>query len=146
MAALKPGDIIKQGLSFEDFKLVLYGYEVVRFSAFEFKYDSDIVFNPGQGGEPASWSIKSYKRECKATLHADEMMTLFKLATAYGGDVLKLAPAPIIATCINTDINFKLMIPSAKCKNFSLNFKVDDSKSEVPIDIAILSYPIITVV
>ncbi|MEM7184480.1 MAG: hypothetical protein AAF518_26520 [Spirochaetota bacterium] len=145
MATFQPGDILDEALNWENFKLTLFGSEVIKFTQFEISYDADVALNTGKGGEPVSWAVKSYKREAKATLHIDEMKTLISAASVNGGDVLKLPPAPVTASCLVPKVGtFSLVIPAVKIKKASYSFKVGDDKVEVPIDFAVISYPIIS--
>lgn len=145
--SFKPGDIIPEAINWEGFELILFGYNVVKFEEFELSYKADFTINTGKGGDPVSWTIKKYTRECKAKLHLDECKYLINLATPYGGDILKLPPAPIVASCAVPDVGtLKLSIPAAKILSMPLKFKQGDDKAEVDMDIGITSYPVITFV
>ncbi len=142
---LQPGDIIPQALSFENFELQLFGTNVLKFSSFDFEFQSEFSVNIGKGGEGVSWSIKSYKRTAKATLYIDEMRKLITLASAYGGDILKLPPAPIVASCGVPDVGvFTLTIPAAKIIKGNYSFKQGQDKNDSQVDFGIVSYPVIT--
>lgn len=144
---LQPGDIIPEALSWENFELTLYGSQVFKFSAFEFEFTSEFAVNTGKGGEGVSWSIKSYKRSAKGTLDLEEMKRLITLASANGGDILKLPASPIVAKANvpGTGI-FQLIIPAAKIIKGNFSFKQGQDRQESPIDFGITSYPIITFV
>ncbi len=141
---LQPGDIIPQAQSFSNFKLNMFGREVIQFSEFSLEYEAESAINTGKDGESVSYAIKSYKRTAKATLHLDELKYLINLAAAYGGDLLKLPPAPITAESETEGGILKLTIPAAKITKFPISFKDGDDKMEVPIDLLVASYPIIT--
>lgn len=139
---LQPGDIIPEALSWENFELNLFGAQVIKFSAFEFEFSSELNINTGKGGEGVSWSIKSYKRTAKATLHLDEMKRLINLAAASGGDILKLPAAPVIARYNVPNVGIlQLIIPAAKITKGSIGAKQGDDKNESPLDLGVISYP-----
>lgn len=142
---LRPGDIIPEALSWENFRLTLFNQEIVKFEEFNLEYSSEIEFNIGGGGEPVSYAVKEYKRTAKASLHLDQMKYLFLAATAYGGDLTKLPPAPMTASCAVDDFVLEMQIPAVKIQKVPYTFKKGDSKVLVPVDLAVLSYPIITV-
>lgn len=142
--AFQPGDIIPESKGFQNFKMTLFGKEIIQFSEFSLEYEAENTINTGKGGEPVSYVIKNYKRSAKATLHLDEMKYLIGLATPYGGDLLKLPPSPITAESESDSGIFKLVIPAAKIVKFPITYKEGDDKSEVALDFIVVSYPIIT--
>ncbi|EMF79942.1 hypothetical protein LEP1GSC188_1431 [Leptospira weilii serovar Topaz str. LT2116] len=139
-----PGDILPQSLSFENFTLNMLGRELIKFSKFSLDYEADIAFKLGKGGEPVSWSVKSYKRQAKATIELDELKYMIKLATPFGGDLLKMPPSPITARCEVEGGTLLLTIPAAKIIKFSLPFETGADAAETDLDLAVTSYPIIT--
>lgn len=141
---MKPGDILPQALNFENFQMNLYGREIIKFSSFELDYEAELAFNLGKGGEPVSWSVKSYKRTAKTSIHMEELKYLIQLAVPFGGDLLKLPPSPVTASCVTESGTFKLTVPAVKITKFPLKFAEGDDKVEVPLDLAVISYPIIT--
>jgi hypothetical protein len=143
---LQPGDIIPQAGSWEGFELNVFGTDLVDMTGFGLDYEAEFEVNYGKGGEAVSWSIKKYKRSAKATITFDQMEYLFTLATIYGGDLLKLPPAPVNATCQIGNKLFKLIVPAAKIIKFPLDWKEGSSKMDVPLDFGLTSYPVITLV
>ncbi|EIE01861.1 hypothetical protein [Leptospira licerasiae] len=141
---MKPGDILPQAISFENFTLTLFGRELIKFSKFDIQYESDISFKLGKGGEPVSWSVKSYKRSAKATIEIDELKYLIQLAAPFGGDLLKLPPSPLTARCEVEGGTLLLVVPAVKIMKFNLPTEVGSDVSETDMDFAVVSYPIIT--
>lgn len=142
---LSPGDIIPEALSWENFELTLFGAQVIKFSSFEFEFSSELNINTGKGGEGVSWSIKSYKRSAKATLHLDEMKRLINLAAASGGDILKLPPGPVIAKYNVPNVGIlQLTFPAVKITKGVIGAKQGDDKNESPLDFGVISYPLIS--
>ncbi|WP_036042184.1 hypothetical protein [Leptospira alstonii] len=139
-----PGDVLPQSISFENFTLNMFGREIVKFSKFNLDYESDIAFKLGKGGEPVSWSIKSYKRSAKATIELDELKYMIQLAIPFGGDLLKLPPAPLTARCEVEGGTLLLTVPAVKIVKFGLPVEVGSDASETDLDLAVTSYPIIT--
>jgi hypothetical protein len=142
---LQPGDVIPEALSWENFELTFFGAQVIKFSSFEFDFKSEFAVNTGKGGEGVSWSIKSYKREAKSTVDLEEMKRLITLASAFGGDVLKLPAAPAVAkaTVPGTGI-FTLTIPALKIISGNFSFKQGSERQETPLGFGIISYPVLS--
>jgi len=143
---LKPGDIIPQAGAWEGFQANIFGFEMIDFTSFDLIYEAEFETNYGKGGQPVSWSIKKYKRTGGATLGLEQMTDLFNEATIFGGDLLMLPPLPVTASCQMEKYIFKLIIPAAKIIKFPLNWKEGQSKTEVPLEFGITSYPIIKLV
>ncbi|MBM9546142.1 hypothetical protein JWG40_03890 [Leptospira sp. 201903074] len=142
--SVKPGDVLPQSLSFENFTANVMGRELIKFSEFSLDYEKEVAFKLGKGGEPVSWSVKSYKRSAKLKLQLSELKYMFQAAIAMGGDLLKLPPFPVTASAESEDGNFKLTIPAVTITKVPLSFKESDDTSEVELDLAVTSYPIIT--
>lgn len=134
-------EVLPEGLNWENFKLTLYGYNIIKFSSFEFKEKADISINHGMGGMPVSWSKKKTEFEAKATLHVDELKQLVVLAVAYGGMLTQLPPAPVTAEAKAGSVTWTLTIPAVKFKEVSYQFKQGDDKVEVPVDLVVLGFP-----
>ncbi|EMO13326.1 hypothetical protein LEP1GSC165_1513 [Leptospira santarosai str. CBC523] len=140
----KPGDILPQSLSFENFNLNMFGREIIKFSKFDLDYESDIAFKLGKGGEPVSWSVKSYKRAATATIEIDELKYMIQLAMPFGGDLLKLPPYPLTARCEVESGTLLLIVPAVKITKFKLPVEVATDATETDLGLAVTSYPIIT--
>ncbi|MDI7213778.1 hypothetical protein [Leptospira santarosai] len=139
-----PGDVLPQSLSFENFTLNMLGRELIKFSKFSLDYEADVAFKLGKGGEPVSWSVKSYKRQAKATIELDELKYMIGAAVAFGGDLLKLPPSPLTARCEVEGGTLLLIVPAVKIVKFSLPFESGGDVAETDLDLAVTSYPIIT--
>ncbi|EKO25215.1 hypothetical protein [Leptospira interrogans] len=138
-----PGDILPQSLSFENFTLNMMGRELIKFSKFSLDYDADIAFKLGKGGEPVSWSIKSYKRQAKATIELDELTYMIQMALPFGGDLLKMPPSPLTARCEVERGTLLLIVPAIKIIKFALPLESEADKSETDLGLGVTSYPII---
>lgn len=142
----KPGFIIPEAMAWENFKLQINGVDVLRFSSFELSYKANYAFNIGKGGHRASYAIKEYTEEAKATVHVEELKSLMAMATAlgYAGDLRKIPTLVVIASLETEAGIIQMTIPSVRIMNFTIGSKQGDDKTEVPLDFAVTSYPIIT--
>lgn len=141
-----PGYIVPEAMAWENFSLQLNGVDVLQFSSFEMSYKANYAYNNGKGGHRASYAIKEYSEEAKATLHVEELKNLMATATAlgYAGDLRKIPTLVVIATLKTESGTLQMTIPSVRIASFTLGSKQGDDKTEVPLELAVLSYPIIT--
>lgn len=143
MPGINPGDVLPQASDWEKFKVIIVN-EFVKLTEFEINYSADVEHNFGKGGEAVSWSVKQFKRDAKCTVDMLDLQPLINAAVAFGGDITKLPPMPITAEAAIGAFTYKLQIPAAKITKFPMKFKIGDAGVPVQLDIAILSYPIIT--
>lgn len=144
----EPGFIIPEAMAWENFTLQINGTDILRFSSFELSYKANYAFNIGKAGHRASYAIKEYTEDAKAAVHVEELKSLIQMATAlgYGGDLRKIPTLVVIAKLKTDSGELMLTIPSIRIMSFSIGSKQGDDKTEVPIDFAVTSYPIITFV
>jgi hypothetical protein len=144
----EPGFIIPEAMAWENFSLQINGVDILRFISFNLDYNASYAFNIGKGGHRASYAIKEYTEEAKATLLVEELKGLIQMATAlgYGGDLRKI-PTLVAIAKMQTDAGvLQLTVPSIRIMKFSIGSKQGDDKTEVPLDFAVTSYPIISFV
>ena len=140
---MKPGDIVPEASSFQNFKMTFLGYNVIKFSSFKINNEAEFALNPGKDGEAASWTVKKFKRDLDVTVQAEELKPLIQIAP--GGDLLKLPPAPIVAESVIEGVGtLKFEIPAAKIIGYPFEFKEGQDKVDVPVKLGLTSYPIVT--
>ncbi|MCP5502623.1 MAG: hypothetical protein H7A25_22180 [Leptospiraceae bacterium] len=137
-------EVLPESLNWENFKLTLYGNQIVKFSSFEFEEKADIAIVYGASGLPTNWTKKKTEFDAKCALHLDELKVLTTLAAPFGGMLTMLPPAPLTADCVAAGISYGLVIPAIKFKTVKYVFKQGDDKVEVPLDLAVLGFPRIT--
>jgi hypothetical protein len=130
--------------NFQNFELKLLGGDVVGLRSFGFDHSADIEIINGKGSEAVGYAVNSYKRSCKATILFGELERLVKAAAPWSGDIIKLPPFPVVAlSSPDGRPPMTYTVPKAKITKFSADFKEGDTKTEVPLEFAILSQPVI---
>lgn len=134
-----------ESYNFQNFALLIAGFESVTLQSFDFDRTAEIEPNYGKGGEIVSYGIKNFKSTSKATILMEELQKLTDLAAEYGGDITKLPPFPIMGTATPEGRTpMKLTLPMVRVQKFNFSMKQGDSKTEVPIEFFALQAPIIT--
>jgi hypothetical protein len=144
MPTINPGDVLPQASDWNQFSVNVFGKDLVKLESFEINYSADVVLNQGKDGEPVSWTVKNYKREGKFEVSLAELAPLIQAAIAFGGDITKLPPMPILAKAAIAQYTYDLKIPAVKLTKFPQKFKPGDADVLVSVDFAIVSMPIIT--
>lgn len=140
---LQPGDIMLEALNWENFKVTLFGFNIIKLVSFKISYKADYSFQKDRSGENSTYMVKGYEREAEATIQLGELKKFISLSP--GGDVLKLPPAPVTMECEVENQFLTLTVPAVKIQEFDIDLKVGDDKTEVPLKFAMLSYPILAV-
>lgn len=78
--------------------ITLMGRLLINVDDFEYKRTQEIEVFHGNGQEPTGWGRGEIKGEGKVTVSGAEYASIIDFAAAYGYDILKLPPFPIIAT------------------------------------------------
>lgn len=141
---IQPGQGIPEALTFENFKLILFGKEALAFEDFRYKVKAEYKFNKGKGGHIVSYSVTGYERDCSAKVAVEELKDLITLCLPYGGDITQMPPLPIIGTAESSNGILKIMIPMARIMEYEIAMEKGKEQTIVSIPIAVLSYPIIT--
>ena len=130
--------------NFSNFELKIMGGDIVGLRSFDFDHSADIETITGKQSEVVGYAVKAYKRNCKATILFGELERLVKAAAPWSGDIIKLPPFPIVAmSAPEGRPPMTYTVPKAKITKFSAGFKEGDTKTEVPLEFAILSQPVI---
>lgn len=139
-------EVVKENYSFTNLELKLFGYDMVNFSGFKFDHGVEIELTYGKSGEIVGYTTKNYKRNISAEIYFEELDRLALLAAPYGGLIEKLPPAPLTAVLkAEGRPDFKYLVPAAKITKYVADFKSGNSGAvAVPLDIALLSIPIIS--
>lgn len=140
---MQPGDIMLEALNWENFKVTLFGSNIIKLVSFKMSYKADYSFQKDRAGENSTWMVKSYERTVEATIQLGELKKFISLAP--GGDVLKLPPAPVTMECEVEGQYTTMTAPAVKIQEFDIDLKVGDDKTEVPLKFALLSYPILAI-
>ncbi|MBE7439125.1 MAG: hypothetical protein HS115_11760 [Spirochaetales bacterium] len=133
-----------EAYNFQNFSLNLFGFEVIHFTSFDGDHSRDIEVITGKGGEVVSYAQKTFKRNVKATMHADELEKLVRLAAPWGGNPEYLPPSPCVG--ISEPFNrvpLKLIYPQIILTKWSYSFKEGSAKTEIPLEFIVLQRPII---
>lgn len=134
-----------ESYNFQNFVLLLAGFDAVTLQSFDFERTAEIEPNFGKGGEIVSYGIKSFKSSAKATILMEDLEQLVKLATAWGGDLTKIPPFPVVGTATPEGRTpMKLICPMVRISKFNFSMKQGDTKTEVPLELFVLQAPIIT--
>ncbi|WP_016759406.1 hypothetical protein [Leptospira weilii] len=139
-------EVVKENYSFTNLELKLFGYDMVNFSSFSFDHAVEIELTYGKSGEIVGYTTKNYKRSIKAEIYFEELDRLVLLASPYGGLLEKLPPAPLTAILkAEGRPDFKYIAPAVKITKYNADIKSGNSGAiAVPLEIALLSIPIIT--
>lgn len=144
----EPGFIIPEAMAWENFTLQINGVDILRFSSFELSYKANYSYNIGKAGHRASYAIREYTEDAHATLYVEELKRLVDMATSlgYSGDLRQIPSLVVIARLETSAGTLQLTIPSVRIVSFSIGSKQGDDKTEVPLEFAVTSYPIISFV
>ncbi|EMN91201.1 hypothetical protein [Leptospira weilii] len=139
-------EVVKENYSFTNLELKLFGYDMVNFSSFSFDHAVEIELTYGKSGEIVGYTTKNYKRSIKAEIYFEELDRLVLLASPYGGLLEKLPPAPLTAILkAEGRPDFKYIAPAVKITKYNADIKSGNSGAiAVPLEIALLSIPVIT--
>lgn len=140
---MQPGDIMLEALNWENFKVTIFGFNIIKLVNFKVTYKADYSFQKDKGGENSTYMVKGYEREAESTIQLGELKKFISLSP--GGDVLKLPPSPVTMECEVEGEFLTLTVPAVKIAEFDIDLKVGDDKTEVPLKFALLSYPILEV-
>lgn len=134
-----------ESYNFQNFVLNIAGFEAISLQSFDFDRAAELEANYGKGGEIVSYGIKNFKSTSKATILMEELKKMVMLAAAWGGDMTKLPPFPVIGTATPEGRTpLILTLPMVRVQKFNFSMKQGDSKTEVPIELFVLQAPIIT--
>ncbi|AOP32565.1 hypothetical protein A0128_00940 [Leptospira tipperaryensis] len=139
-------EVVKENYSFTNLELKLFGFDMVNFSSFTFDHAVEIELTYGKSGEIVGYTTKNYKRSISAEIYFEELDRLILLAAPYGGLIEKLPPAPLTAILkAEGRPDFKYIAPAVKITKYNADVKSGNSGAiAVPLEIALLSIPVIT--
>ncbi|RHX92015.1 hypothetical protein [Leptospira stimsonii] len=139
-------EVVKENYSFTNLELKLFGFDMVNFSSFTFDHAVEIELTYGKSGEIVGYTTKNYKRSISAEIYFEELDRLILLASPYGGLIEKLPPAPLTAILkAEGRPDFKYIAPAVKITKYNADVKSGNSGAiAVPLEIALLSIPVIT--